>query len=503
MSTLVDDILYSLNGRVTGLCTVDSLVKNKAAHAICQENDGNNAWNVNSNGNVNNWNKNNQNAVRAVAALGEEEKVGWVEAFMDCIRKKRTTKGCNDYLVGDFESDLWYLIYEVNERIYKPGTSICFMVRHPRYREVFAAMFRDRIVQHWVARRTEPLFETTYKAMGNVSYNCRKGYGTWKAVYRLQELLKENPDMFVGRFDLSNFFMSISKSLLLLFVIDKLKKDYHGEDKEQLLWLTKVIVEHRPQDDCVIRSDPKLWERLPKRKSLFGSDGFHGLAIGNITSQLFANYMVSRFDKWVDLRFVDDFIVIGTKEELKRFRREAEKWLMKCLGLRLHSDKVYIQPARRSVKFVGSVIKDGRLYTSKQSVGRFVDAVRRLDDDCKYLYHTQSVGNAQRVEKGVSVVNSYLGMMSHTQSYAIRRKWLGRTIYLWKCCSVAGHFEKVEIKRQYKTNNILLIKERQKYGVQKHERKAGADRHTRKGVRTAQAVVRRQSDGKHGRNVEL
>ena len=69
MSTLVDDILHSLNGRVTGLCTVDSLVKNKAAHAIRQENDGNNAWNVNSSGNVNNWNKNNQNAVRAVAAF--------------------------------------------------------------------------------------------------------------------------------------------------------------------------------------------------------------------------------------------------------------------------------------------------------------------------------------------------------------------------------------------------------------------------------------------------
>ena len=35
----------------------------------CQENDGNNAWGVNSSGNVVNWSKNNQNAVRAVAAF--------------------------------------------------------------------------------------------------------------------------------------------------------------------------------------------------------------------------------------------------------------------------------------------------------------------------------------------------------------------------------------------------------------------------------------------------
>ena len=92
MSTLVDDILHSLNGRVTGLSSVGSLVKDKTAHAIRQENDGNNAWNVNSNGNVDNWNKNNQNAVRAVAALGEEERVGWVEAFMGLYEKEENDK---------------------------------------------------------------------------------------------------------------------------------------------------------------------------------------------------------------------------------------------------------------------------------------------------------------------------------------------------------------------------------------------------------------------------
>ena len=91
MSTLVDDILHSLNGRVTGLSSVGSLVKNKAAHAIRQERDGNYAMGLNTNGNVNPWYKNDWNAVRAVAALGEEERVGWVEAFMDCTRKKRTT----------------------------------------------------------------------------------------------------------------------------------------------------------------------------------------------------------------------------------------------------------------------------------------------------------------------------------------------------------------------------------------------------------------------------
>ena len=69
MSTLVDDILHSLNGRVTGLSSVGSLVKNKAAHAIRQERDGNYAMGLNTNGNVNPWYKSNWLAVRAVAAF--------------------------------------------------------------------------------------------------------------------------------------------------------------------------------------------------------------------------------------------------------------------------------------------------------------------------------------------------------------------------------------------------------------------------------------------------
>lgn len=282
MSTLVDDILHSLNGRVTGLCTVDSLVKDKEAHAICQENDGNNAWNVNSNGNVNNWNKNNQNAVRAVAALGEEERVGWVEAFMDCLRHKRSSRDCAEYLVGDFESDLWMLIYEVSTRAYHPGTSKCFIVTRPRYREVFAASFRDRVAQHWAAGRIEPLMEDRYNEMGNDTYNCRKGYGTWKAIGKARQY--SLPGLVLGKYDLKGFFMSIDKELLLKLVSTFIKERYTGKDKDTLLWLLEVIIMHEPQKDCVRCSPVWMWDRLPWEKSLFHGDGRHGIAIGNISS---------------------------------------------------------------------------------------------------------------------------------------------------------------------------------------------------------------------------
>ena len=511
MSTLVDDILHSLNGRVTGLSSVDSLVKNKTAHAIRQENDGNNAWNVNSSGNVNNWNKNNQNAVRAVAALGEEERVGWVEAFMDCMRKKRTTKGCNDYLVGDFESDLWMLIYEVSTRTYHPGTSKCFIVKRPRYREVFAASFRDRVAQHWASNRMEPLMEDRYNEMSNVTYNCRKGYGTWKAIEKAHQYSR--PDLTLGKYDLKGFFMSIDKELLLRLARAFLMEQYTGDDKDTLLWLLEVIIMHEPQKDCVRCSPAWMWNRLPKEKSLFYGDGRHGIAIGNISSQLLANFLLSFFDEMIlglnrehvaaYIRFVDDFeIYADSKELLIGLRPRMERWLAENLHVKLHPSKVYLQRADRSVKFVGTVIKSGRVYTSKKMVGDAYNAMLRLDEAALYCWHVQSPENAKRLGDAVSTMNSYLGSMKHTLSYGIRRKIFGRASWLWKCCYVSDRFTVVRIRKEFLETHILFIKDRLDYETSKREIKART-RYACKGVRTAKAKHRREHDRERRRDVRL
>ena len=511
MSTLVDDILHSLNGRVTGLSSVGSLVKDKTAHAIRQENDGNNAWNVNSNGNVNNWNKNNQNAVRAVAALGEEERVGWVEAFMDCMRKKRTTKGCNDYIVGDFESDLWMLIYEVSTRTYKPGTSKCFIVKRPRYREVFAASFRDRVAQQWASNRMEPLMEDRYNEMGNVTYNCRKGYGTWKAIEEARRYSR--PDLTLGKYDLKGFFMSIDKELLLRLTRTFLMEQYTGDDKDTLLWLLEVIIMHEPQKDCVRCSPVWMWDRLPKEKSLFHGDGRHGIAIGNISPQLLANFLLSFFDEMIlglnreyvaaYIRFVDDFeIYADSKEFLKGLRPRMERWLAENLHVKLYPRKVYLQRADRSVKFVGTVIKSGRAYTSKKMVGDAYNVMLRLDEAALYCWHVQSPENAKRLGDAVSTMNSYLGSMKHTLSYGIRRKIFGRASWMWKYCYVSDRFTVVRIRKEFLETHILFIKDRLDYETSKREIKARTG-NTHAGLRTAKANHRGEHDRERRRDVRL
>jgi len=58
-------------------------------------------------------------------------------------------------------------------------------------------------------------------------------------------------------------------------------------------------------------------------------------------------------------------------------------------------------------------------------------------------------------------MNSYLGLMKHTLSYAIRRKNLSNIDKKYfKYFYISGHFEKITIKRKYtdKTNAINRVK---------------------------------------------
>lgn len=519
MTKVMARTILHLNGRITGI-SADMLVKSKVVCALtvsCQENNGDNAYNVNSGG-TNNNNKTNSYVVRAVAALGEEELTGWVDAFIDCLRHKRSSKDCADYLVGNFEWDLWLLIYEVSTRTYHPGTSKCFIVTRPRYREVFAASFRDRVAQHWLTLRAEPLMEQRYVAMGNVTYNCRKGYGTWKAIEAAR--LFSRPDLTLGKYDLKGFFMSIDKELLLKLVSTFIKERYAGKDKDTLLWLLEVIIMHEPQKDCVRCSQAWMWDRLPMEKSLFHGDGRHGIAIGNISSQLLANFLLSFFDmlfccKCVEIlgleakhlvkyiRFVDDFeIYADCAEWLVKLRPRMERWLEENLHVKLHPNKVYLQRADKSVKFVGTVIKDGRVYTSKKMVGDAYKAMLKLDDAAMYCWHVPSPGNAKRLEDAVSTLNSYLGSMKHTLSYGIRRKIFGRASWLWKCCYVSDRFTVVRIRKEFLETHILFIKDRLDYETSKREIKART-RYAGKGVRTTKAHHRGEHDRERRRDIRL
>lgn len=439
----------------------------------------NNSWNVNfSNGNTNNNNKYNANAVRAVAALGIEVKIGWLVAFHDCCTNKKSSNECCEYR-AHYELDLWILIYEVYTRTYKPGKSTCFVVTRPKLREVFAAAFRDRIVHHWICLRLNPLFEARFIAQGNVSHNCRRGYGTKSAVTAFAQDVREVTQNYtrrawIGKFDVKAFFMSIDPLLLWELLQPFIMENYLGADKETLLYLTKVVILNRPQDNCVKKSPEYLYEALPPGKSLFNSST--GVPIGNLPSQLFANFFMSFLDAVMALltrylgadifryeRYVDDFEVVCTdKEVILTLRPLITDMLRRELRLDLHPDKFYLQDSMKGTGFVGSVIKGDRIYLINRTVHGLHAALGTLYSVCAVIIEPGA--NYERLvelEHVVASVNSYLGFTVHCDAYNIRRKaFADAPPEFRKVCFIRKEtLACVKIRRQYKVKVYLYNEE--------------------------------------------
>lgn len=491
----------ALHNRVNGRLTAggasshsyeDAKAQYGSNHWSSSENNRNNGRNQNfNNGNANNNNKNNGNVIRAVTAFADYTvpvtflQSVWA-AYHDCLRGKMTSTQAIEYM-AIAEQDIPCLAMELWTGTYKPGTSTCFLVKYPKWREVFAANFRDRIVHHWVCMRLEPLFEDRFVSQGNLSFNCRKGFGTEAAVAHLRKGMERISDCYhkpawIFRGDLVGFFMSIDKDILWYFLerfITRWRKrcerqggiiidqsiyarlgitSMPGMYWDILIRTAKVIVFHHPERDCVLNSPPSWWRHLSKNKSLFTCDT--GEPIGNLTTQLFANFLMSFFVAYIRFlfrrqnycfaQFVDDFALgCDNLQFLVGSIPKIEYFLSHSLHLRLHKDKRYLQPVSHGILFVGAFIRPRRDYLSNRTVARFRER-------CHFFAEVLtedgvSVVFLQHIEQ---VLNSYLGFCQRRQTYAIRKEYIeSMGDNFWRYFIVRGHYDTVKLKREYKLLN--------------------------------------------------
>lgn len=376
---------------------------------------------------------------------------GILEAYYDCRRRKRRTASAIVYEMN-YESNLIALRDRINTRTYQPGKSICFVVTRPRYREVFAASFEDRIVHHYIALRLEPLFELVFSPR---TFNCRKGKGQLYGVKMLEADIKEasnnyTADCYIMKLDLQGFFMSIDKSMLAQMIDDFIVKYYNGSDIDDLRYLCQVVVLHCPEKNCERHSPREMWEHLPANKSLFTNGEGKGVAIGNLFAQLFANFLLNILDWYVEElgikyhgRYVDDFYCIHKDKQVLCSAVPKIRAKLAELGLSLNPKKFYFQHYTKGVEFTGAVVKPYRTYCCNRVLTNFIAAVRKLN-------RAMSIDD---VTHAVCSINSYLGLLRQSNEYAKRRKILlmiESRIYRWiyiKC-----HYEVVCIKNQYKRN---------------------------------------------------
>lgn len=380
-----------------------------------------------------------------------------LEAYLDCRKRKRSTVGATEFELA-YVHNLVELMNEVNSRQYRIGKSICFVVRYPRYREVFAGEFRDRIIHHYIALRLEPLFEQIFC---DRTYNCRKGKGQLAGVTQLAEDIRDESenytkDAYVMKVDLKGFFMSIIKSKLARMVDDFIVEYYKGDDKEDLRWICNLVVMHRPELNCERRSPLWMWNFIPKEKSLFTNGEDRGIAIGNLFAQLFANFLLNTIDWKIDAvcvrhnRYVDDISFVSKDKKkllsiIPMLRIELGK-----LGLRLNEKKFYLQHYSKGVQFTGAVIKPDRIYVANHTINSFAFAVERLGKATK-------MGMIDDINKNIASVNSYLGIMSHYNEYATKRSIMAKLPQkFYEYCYIEGHFDVVKLKYKYTEKAIFM-----------------------------------------------
>lgn len=421
------------------------------------------AWDVNfGSGNANNNNRNNNNAVRPVAAIGNRVYaipfVSILEAYYDCTRHKRSKRQCIEFSLN-YESELVRLHKQLCKGIYGPEESTCFIVTHPVTREIIASAFRDRIVHHFIKLRLNAPYEAWYRELGDVSKNCRKGEGPQSAVEALEANIKEQSanytkDCWVLSFDIHGYFMSIDKSILWEMLEQFIRDRYDGEDLDLLLWLVRTTAFHSPQRFCRKLSPPEAWNDLPPSKSLMHNDDNVGIAPGNLSSQDEANFYLTPLDYYIVkvkgfsgyVRFMDDGKVVSDDlERLVELRKEMDKFLQEQLRLELHPKKVRIDHYSKGVKFVGYVLKPGRRYTTNRIIGHLYDTIHRYN-------RIAEQGDAERyAENFVSSINSYWGIMRHSNSYRRRVKSAGWISPLWfKYVYIAAGYEKLVLRPCYK-----------------------------------------------------
>lgn len=372
------------------------------------------------------------------------------EAYFDCRKHKRKTFNALAFEM-DYESNLHNLCKEINDRTYTIGKSICFVVHRPKDREVFAADFRDRIIHHYVVRKIEPLFESVFI---DDTYNCRFGKGVLYGVGRLQEKIKSlscnyTKDIYIGKFDCKGFFMSIHKPTLWKMLECFIKDNYKDDDIDDILWLTEKIVLNCPHKNCIRKSPLSEWKNIPKDKSLFTCGDEYGLPIGNLSSQIFANFYLQGFDIIMsDLfggyygRYVDDWYVLSeVKEKIPKSMQVAKDVLLP-LNVKLHPNKVYIQHYSKGVKFIGGVIKFNRRYIAKSTMYNFRECISELNE----IEDKES-----SIMQASQRINSYLGFCRQYLTYGLRISILKELSPEWrKYIYITGRSEKMVIRNKYK-----------------------------------------------------
>ena len=324
---------------------------------------------------------------------------------------KRKTHDTHAFEVNLFEN-LTRLRDALWECEYHPSRGTAHVIFKPVQREIFAAPYVDRIVQHWVVDSIDPWWD---HRLIEDSYSCRVGKGTKYGVERMRHhILSVSHNLtiptYIVKMDITGYFMHIKRELMykrVLWGLDRQFENDKGKRYEMLKHAIHEIVFDDPVDGVKVQGSYADWRGLPEDKSLFVQPPGQGMVIGNLTSQDFSNIYLDALDRFITIdlgykdygRYVDDFYTVVTEDQLKQMKRDIKVIgaFLNGIGLSLNQKKTQIIPWWQGVPFLGMVVKGRAILPGRRVINNFSGSAYKL------------VGGVGKIESIVS----YLGLLCH------------------------------------------------------------------------------------------
>jgi retron-type reverse transcriptase len=231
---------------------------------------------------------------------------------------------------------------------YKHGKYFTFTVFDPKKRTILAANLTDRVLHHAVYDVLAPLIDTKFIFH---SYACRLNKGQHKAIDQAQKWCRNSK--YYIHLDVKKFFASINREKLIAIIKNTIT------DQRIIQLIEEIIHSSIKHNFYKAHQQLNLFEE-PVQSNDFPTEN-KGIPIGNLTSQLFANWYLNELDQFVKhelklpkyIRYMDDFVVFSNdKKELIVAEQKIKTFCENELKLAIHPSGGPT-PTRKGLSFLG------------------------------------------------------------------------------------------------------------------------------------------------------
>ena len=281
------------------------------------------------------------------------EKITNIDNIILAYKRARKGKSWQN-TIKIFESDLENNILKIqNSLLDKTFTTSEYTLKQiyePKERTIYRLPFNpDRVVQHCIMNVLEPIWDNLFIYY---SYSCRKGKGIHRASKRTMEFVRNTPNGYCLKMDISKFYPSIDHDILFDIIQQKIKCNDTLELLEDIIY------------------------SIPNSKNI---------PIGNFTSQWFGNLYMNELDQYLKheykidhyVRYCDDFIMLHQdKKFLNILSEDIKEFLTNKLNLKLSKNRLF--PISQGIDFVGYRHFPDYILVRKSTVKRVKQRMKNL-----------------------------------------------------------------------------------------------------------------------------